>query len=165
MTEFEALYSTCFADVYSYLLRLCRDEALAEELTSETFFRAMEAYPRFRGDCETRVWLCQIAKNLYFKRQGSIKREQSLDDTLEQPSPGNGPEESLIGKDSAERARRYLHELGEPGREVFMWRVYGELSFKQIGSLFGRSENWACVTYHRARAAFRRRLEESENDT
>ena len=66
MTDFEQLYNTYFNDVYRYILRLSGDEHIAEEITSDTFFKAMNSIDSFRGDCDVRVWLCQIAKNFYY---------------------------------------------------------------------------------------------------
>ena len=60
------------------------------------------------------------------------------------------------------RIRKVLHQLPEPYKEVFLWRVFAELSFKEIGQMFGKTHNWACVTYHRAKAMVRQRLEENE---
>ena len=132
LTNFEEVYAVYFDDVYRYLLSLSGSESVAEELTSETFFRAMDALDRFRGECSVRVWLCQIAKNLYYSQLRS----------------------------EAARIQELLHALREPYKEVFMWRVYGEKSFRDIGALFGKTENWACVTYHRAKRMIREGLED-----
>ena len=66
MTDFEQIYNTYFNDVYLYILRLSGNEYIAEEITSDTFFKAMRSIDSFRGDCDVRVWLCQIAKNCYY---------------------------------------------------------------------------------------------------
>ena len=63
--DFEEVYRRYFADVYRYVLALSRDETTAEEVTQETFFKALTAIDSFRGDCQLRVWLCQIARNQY----------------------------------------------------------------------------------------------------
>ena len=134
-----------FDDVYRYLLSLSGSESTAEELTSETFFRAMDALDRFRGECSVRVWLCQIAKNLYYSQ---LRREKRL-----------APREDCRISEAAP-IQELLHALREPYKEVFMWRVYGEKSFRDIGALFGKTENWACVTYHRAKRMIREGLED-----
>lgn len=166
MAEFEEIYRAHFDDVYRYLLRLSRDEHIAEDVTSETFFRAMRAIDGFRGECELRVWLCQIAKNCYYEHlKRTARRERREDAALRlDPTGGESPEEQVTREDQAERLRKLLHELPEPYREVFLWRVYGELSFGEIGRLFHKSENWACVTYHRARSRIRERWEGSEHE-
>lgn len=158
MTELEQIYVIYFDDVYRYLLSLSGDAGLAEELTSETFFRAMDALGRFRGECSVRVWLCQIAKNLYLSQKRREKWTEPLDGI--ELSDGTSCEETLAEHSEAERIARFLHELKEPYKEVFLWRVYGEKSFREIGALFGRTENWACVTYHRAKNMIRERMEE-----
>ena len=159
--DFEDVYRRYFGDVYRYLLRLSGSETVAEDVTSETFLRAMQALPRFRGDCDVRVWLCRIARNTYF----SICRDP---DNLPMEEPGEeqrdsapSPEEETIRREEGQRLRRLLHGLEEPYREVFLWRHYGGLGFREIGQLFGKSENWSCVTYHRARGKLRKEWEAS----
>ena len=157
LTDFEEVYAVYFDDVYRYLLSLSGSESVAEELTSETFFRAMDALGRFRGECSVRVWLCQIAKNLYYSHLRREKRLVPLEDCR---IAEECHEESLEDRSEAERIQTLLHALREPYKEVFMWRVYGEKSFRDIGALFGKTENWACVTYHRARRMIREGLED-----
>lgn len=153
MTEFEKIYRTYFDDVYLYIRRLSGDENIAEEITSEAFFKAMRGIGGFRGDCDIRVWLCQIAKNCYYTYLKKAKRTNSIDDMElpDLPSEESTVEEQCIRREEAARIRAALHNMSEPYKEVFMWRVFGELSFKEIGQIFGKSENWACVTYHRAK--------------
>ena len=166
MTDFERVYGTYFNDVYLYILRLSGNEHIAEEITSETFFKAVNSINDFRGDCEIRVWLCQIAKNQYLSYLRKSKRSVSMEniDQLHLPDTGEPMEETLILRDEAARIRKILHDIGEPYKEVFMWRVFAELSFRQIGQIFHKSENWACVTYHRARRKIKERLEANEDE-
>ncbi len=167
MTEFEQIYRAYFQDVYLYLRRLSNDANLAEEITSETFFKAMQSIHGFRGDCDIRAWLCQIAKNCYYSHVREANRTDSLDEDRLQtlPQRGDAPEERVAQQDEAARVREALHALPEPYKEVFLWRVFAELSFRQIGQIFRKSENWACVTYHRARTKIRQRLEEDNHET
>lgn len=162
MIPFESIYQTYFSDVYRYLLRLTGgDQPLSEDLTSETFLKAMDAIGTFRGQCELRVWLCQIAKNCYLSELRRQKKTSPTPiDELPEPTDPMNLEAALLTADTAETTYALLHQLKEPYKEVFMLRTLGELSFKQIGALFGKSENWACVTYHRARRTLRERLEE-----
>ncbi len=161
MTEFEKLYRAYFDDVYRYIRRLSGDENTAEEITSETFFKAMRGISSFRGSCDIRVWLCQIAKNCYYTHLKKAKQADCIDDVKlsELPSEESTVEEQCIKHEEAARIRTVLHNIPEPYREVFMWRVFAELSYRQIGQIFGKSENWACVTCHRAKAMIRSRLE------
>ena len=156
--EFEEIYTTYFSDVYMYIRRLSRDEHLAEEITSETFFKAMNSIESFRGDCDIRVWLCQIAKNCYFTYLKKAKRIDSIED-IETAEQSENFEERFFQKDAAMQIQKVLHDIPDPYKEVFMWRVFAEMSFKQIGQIFHKSENWACVTYHRARKMIKERLE------
>jgi len=164
VTDFEKLYHTYFHDVYLYIRRLSGDEHIAEEITSETFFKAMHSIDSFRGECDVRVWLCQIAKNSYYTHMKKAGRVQkcNLDALQNFPDPSPGLAEQLIRTEEVQRIQKVLHGISEPYREVFMWRVFAQLSFKQIGSIFGKNENWACVTYHRARKMIILRLEEME---
>ena len=156
--EFEEIYTTYFSDVYMYIRRLSRDEHLAEEITSETFFKAMNSIESFRGDCDIRVWLCQIAKNCYFTYLKKAKRIDGIED-IETAEQSENFEERFFQKDAAMQIQKVLHDIPDPYKEVFMWRVFAEMSFKQIGQMFHKSENWACVTYHRARKMIKERLE------
>ena len=145
--DFQEVYDLYFKDVYKYALSLCRDVHLAEEITQETFFKALKSIDSFKGQCRLYVWLCQIAKNTYFTyagKQGKLTAEVEV-------SGGEELEERLLEKEDAFEIHRILHRLPEPYKEVFSLRVFGELSFKQIGELFGKTESWARVTYHRAR--------------
>ena len=145
MDDFQEIYNMYFTDVYKYVLSLCREPQLAEEITQETFFKAMKNLDGFRGQCRLFVWLCQIAKNTYFSHQG--KSSTSFD---AEPEASQSVEEAILQKETAFEIHRILHHLPEPYKEVFSLRVFGELSFKQIGILFGKTENWARVTYYRA---------------
>lgn len=166
MTEFEDIYRTYFNDVFLYIRRLSNDEHIAEEITSETFFKAIRSIDGFRGDCDLRVWLCQIAKNCYFSYRKKAGRTESLEEIRlpDTSAQAEAVEEWLIRQDEAARIRTVLHTVPEPYKEVFMWRVFAELSFKQIGQIFGKSENWACVTYHRAKGMLKARMEDNGHE-
>lgn len=156
MPDFEEVYRLYFADVYKYVLALSRDGAVAEEITQETFFRALSTIGTFRGDCQLRVWLCQIARNLYTDhcRERQRFRESA-------PEAGDdGIEEGFADRDAARRLHVLLHALPEPYREVFSLRTFGELPFADIGALFGKSGSWARVTYFRARQKLKEGLDE-----
>ncbi len=156
--EFDQIYTTYFRDVYLYICKLSNSEHIAEEITSETFFKAMKSIDSFRGDCDIRVWLCQIAKNCYYSYIKKADRTECIDN-VEIAEQGASFEERLFRHDTAMQMQKILHDVPEPYKEVFMWRVYAELSFKQIGQIFGKSENWACVAYHRARNKIKEKLE------
>lgn len=147
MPDFEAVYREYFADVYQYALALSQDVSVAEEVTQETFFKALSAIGSFRGDCQLRVWLCQIARNQYLTL---CRERKKFADSREEPGDG-GIEEGFADRDAAKRLHVLLHSLPEPYKEIFSLRTFGELPFSQIGELFGKTESWARVTYFRAR--------------
>ena len=164
MTDFEKIYKEYFNDVYLYIKRLSGDEHVAEDITSETFFKALKSIDSFRGECEIRVWLCQIAKNSYYTYVKKNSKIQDVDETelINLPDNKNNVADEVQSKLQAFAIQKVLHEIDEPYREVFMWRVYADLSFKEIAGIFNKNENWACVTYHRARKLIKERLEEKE---
>ncbi len=155
---FDDLYQSCFDPVYRYVLSLSGDPHTAEEITQETFFRALRSLSKFRGDSSVKSWLCAIAKNTWLSGQRK-KKTQPIDDVSALPDPGISPEESVMRQDESMRIHRLLHRLDEPYREVFTLRTLGQLGFRDIGELFGKSENWACVVYHRARARLKKEME------
>ena len=156
---FDQIYQTYFDLVYRYALSLSRNPDLAEEITQETFFKAMRSLNEFRGESSVKSWLCSIARNLFIDQQRK-KKLQPIEDAQNLPDNAIGPEESILRKDESMRIHRLLHHLDEPYREVFTLRTLGQLSFRDIGELFGKSENWACVIYHRARARIKQKMEE-----
>lgn len=158
VTEFEDIYNRYFRDVYSFVLMLSRNEKIAEEITQETFFKALKNIDKFKGNCKINVWLCQIAKNTYFTYLDKQKRFDT-DDEPEQITE-NSVEAMLLKKEESFRLHKVVHRLDEPYKEVFTLRVFGELSFKQISELFERTESWARVTFHRAKGKIQDVLEE-----
>lgn len=158
----EELYRTYFDIVYRYIRSISQDGSLAEEVTQETFFKALKKADQFRGDCDVRVWLCQIAKNTLYDHLKKQKKQLLGDEKLEEAESADGEllEEKLVQRSQAMEIHKVLHRLSEPYKEVFSLRTFGELTFREIGMLFGKSENWARVTYYRARVKIREELEQ-----
>ena len=156
----EKLYEAFYMKVFSYVMTLTSDREDAKEITQETFFRAISTEHSFRGESDSYTWLCAIAKNLFIdeKRRHSRFEQVELE---EQQDTGKSFEKSLMDSDTSIRVHRVLHEMEEPYKEVFQLRIFGELSFKEIGSIFGKTETWARVTYHRARIMIKERMEKS----
>lgn len=159
MTEIEKIYREYFNDVFLYMKGLSGNAQIAEDMTAETFFRAMNALDSFHGRCDIRVWLCQIAKNCYFSYLRKSKRLVPVDEIDDLADTADFAH-ALVDAELSVKLHEFLHSLAEPYKEVFSLRVFGELGFKQIAALFGKSENWACVTFHRAKAQIRERMEE-----
>lgn len=155
--EFAEIYEMYFRDVYYFVLNLSRNPHIAEDITSETFLKAMRGIDRFRGDSSIKSWLFQIGKNEYFsylRKDKNVNFVESLDII-----DNNMLEKNMISKNQIELINSIIKALDEPYSEVFILRHYGEFSFKEIGNIFGKTDNWACVTYHRSRMKLQKDLE------
>lgn len=146
--DFEELYNAYADDVFKFTLSLCGNSHLAEDITSETFLKAVKAIDKWRGDCNMRVWLCQIAKNTYYNM---AKRNKFIAEMPEYLPSDDNLEHKLINQSQALEIHHALHKIAEPYKEVFSLRVFSELSFTQIGAVFGKPDGWARVTFHRAK--------------
>ena len=155
MVEFEKIYSEYFTDIYKFALSLCHNEVIAEDITQETFIKALEHIKNFKGDCKLSVWLCQISKNIYFSLYKKNKKITENNIELADESF----ELKLIDKVTAFEIHKILHSLDEPYKEVFSLRIFSELSFAQIGELFKKTESWARVTFHRAKIKLKEDIE------
>lgn len=153
------LYEANYMRVFSYCMTLSGDRMLSEEITQETFFRAFVKREKYRGESSEITWLCTIARNIFIDEKRRRGRADSLEDI-----PGEiedisaGLEKAVEDRDSSYRIHMALRELEEPYREVFELRVFGELSFSDIGHKMHRTESWARVTYHRARLKLQERM-------
>jgi RNA polymerase sigma-70 factor (ECF subfamily) len=154
--DFNELYNAYADDVYKYIFSLCKNKHIAEDVTSETFIKAIKASDKFKGDCNVRVWLCQIAKNTYYNMAQRGKYVTDMPDDA--PSEDNF-ELRLLDKVQAFEIHKILRLLDEPYKEVFSLRVFAELSFAEIGELFKKSESWARVTFHRAKNKIKEAIE------
>ncbi len=162
LADFEKTYQEYFSFVQAFLTRMSGNAFLAEELTQETFTQALRHWGEFRGDCTVSTWLCTIAKRLYL----NVARKQkhiSLD-VIPEPMSEEDVTDALIRSDRQMAAHRLLHRLPEPYREVFMLRTFGDLNHAQVGSIFGKSESWARVTYYRARQMLNQMAKEEWHD-
>lgn len=158
--DYERLYERTKDFIYKYLLKLCRDGSLAEELTQETFFRAYINLGQLKDPNKAEAWLCQIGKNTYYAWYNDQKKRQPLSEEYILDVPDT--EQVFLQKVLSEQAFHCLHQLSEPYKEVFMLRIFGGLSLKQISSLFGKSESWARVTFYRAKQELQERMEQYE---
>ena len=152
----EKLYEAYYMRVFSYVMTLAGNRHQAEEIAQETFFRAFSKLSDFRGESDEVTWLCAIARNLF---NDELRRQARAGAMPEDAvSREKAVEQSAVEKDDSFRIHLALHGMEEPYREVFELRVFGELSFQQIGSIFRKTENWARVTFHRARAKLKERM-------
>lgn len=148
-----------FSSVSRYVLKLCQNQSIAEEITSQTFFKAIKSIDKFEGKCNINSWLCQIAKNAYYTYLKRNKRFVELDSLSRIEDTQNAFEEQLANTEISMEILKALHMINEPYKEVFTLRVLGELSFKQIAEIYDKTENWACVTYHRAKSKIKTLME------
>ncbi len=156
----EKLYNAYCMRVFSYALTLTRDRGLAEEITQETFTRAFAKAESFRNQSDEVTWLCAIAKHLAVDEH---RRQSKITPMPEEIPAREDVEQRTSDRDLTFRIHLALHALEEPYREIFELRVFGELSFREIGTIFGKTENWARVTYHRARLKLKERMGEHED--
>ena len=152
----EQFYRENYHIVYGYLLSLCGSKALAEDLTSETFLKAIAKIGSYEGRVKPSTWLCAIGKNLYLNERKQFRRHVPLDSVV--IAEENTMEETIIEKDTAKRREEISRKLEPPKNQVFAMRLNG-LSFREIGDALGKTENWARVTFFRAKNEILDRLE------
>lgn len=157
--DFEKLYNTYYMDVYSFAVTLLKNTHLAEEITQEVFLRAMTTKKSFENRSAELTWLCAIAKNACMDE---LKRRSRLTPPREDIPCEDGFAELMEDEAVLLQIHTILHNMEEPYKEVFQLRVFGELSFANIGKIFGKTENWARVTYHRARLKIQERMRDNE---
>ena len=151
VTNWEAIYKEESHLVDRYLLSLCHEEGVAEELTQETFYQAVRSAKNFDGSCRLSTWLCQIAKHLWYQELDRRRRRACVALTEDVVSAELGPEEQSALQSEKMQLMKRIHILEETAKEVVLLRLTGALSFREIGEIFGRSENWARVTFYRAK--------------
>ncbi|MBR5960265.1 MAG: RNA polymerase sigma factor [Clostridia bacterium] len=160
--DFETVYTRYFRKVYAFAYSLSGDVHLAEEITQETFFRAMKHPEQFEGRSSVDTYLCSIAHNWYISYLRSRKKT-APEEAMDTVPSGEDIEADYAQRDITRRLHVLLHGLEEPYKEVFTLRVFGELPFAEIGPLFGKGEGWARVTFFRARQKLQEKMKE-END-
>lgn len=146
----EELYRQYVQIVYRFLVSACRDPRLAEDLTQETFLRAWESLERFDHSCRISTWLCQIAKHALYQHREKYGRELPEEPDPRLPAPEDTESQALYRIELAEVLEAY-RTLGADMRQVVSLRAMEGLAYKEIGAIMGKSENWARVTYFRAK--------------
>lgn len=156
MEDFDQIYADYYSEVYKFVLSLCQNHSLAEEITQESFFKALKSIDSFNGNSKISTWLCKIARNTLFSY--TKKHNRQVDYPLDIILSDENIEEQFADKETAYAIHKVLHKLNEPYKEVFWLRIFGELSFAQIGALFDKTESWARVTYYRAKIMIKEEL-------
>ena len=159
MQELDRIYRDNFIKVYRYVLSMSGDPHMAEDITQDTFFKAMQKLDSFRGDCSLTTWLCRIARNLYLNKAN--RKKHLLNITQQHPPETvnpNSAEQEIIRREQTAEIIAAIQKLEAPYKEVFSLRTFGELSFREIGKEFGKNDNWARVIYHRAKLKLKEEL-------
>ena len=152
MSAYDEIYDLYAERLYYYCFKLTKDTYMAEDLTQTTFLKAIEKLHTFKNQSSVFTWLCTIAKNEFINQLNKNKRltyEKILD--IYHENDVTNVEDIVLSKHTIRKLARIIKGLDEPFREIFILRVYNEMSFKEIGSLFNKSDIWARVNYHRAR--------------
>ena len=151
MQDIEKIYEQYFETINKYLFCLTKDWDIAEELTSETFYRAVKKINTYKGECKISTWLCQIAKNLYYDELRKNKKIINIDYDFSKIEAEDRTEEQVISKEEKVILYKKLQKLDEKTREVMYLRITGEFTFKEIGEILNKTENWARVTFYRGK--------------
>lgn len=161
MNAFDEIYKLYANEVFKYLMCLTQDKNLSEELTQETFYKAYKNINGYEGKCKMSVWLCQIAKNSYYSyyKKEKAKNREVFDETMISEITVY---DEFIQAHNVIELHKILHNLEEPYKEVFMLKLFSELTYRQISEVFGKSESWARVTYYRAKEKIRIIFNEKE---
>jgi len=161
----DEVYRAYAKSVYRFLLHLSHDADLAEELTAETFYQALKSIDRFNGGCKMDVWLCQIAKHLWYQELEKKKKRKTvpLDEIENMPYEGIEPEAFVLGTEAMMDLYRRMQILDGATREVIYLRLIGDLGYKEIGDLLGRTETWARVTFYRGKGKMKKGRETNES--
>lgn len=152
MQDVQKIYEEYFQTVNKYLFCLTHNADISEELTQETFYKAVKKIDTYKGECKISVWLCQIAKNLWYDYCRKNKKIANIDEKdLFNIQSLDKPEEEVVLKDEKVSLYKKMQSLDEKTREVIYLRITGELSFKEIGIILNKTENWARVTFYRGK--------------
>lgn len=151
MQNIEEIYKEYFETVYKYLFCLTHNGDISEELTQETFYKAVRKIDTYKGECKISVWLCQIAKNLWYDYCRKNKKVINLETSIFNEVNIDETEEKVIANDEKIYLYKKMQNLDEKTREVMYLRITGELSFKEIGVILNKTENWARVTFYRGK--------------
>ena len=154
MQNIEEIYKEHSNTVYKYLFCLTGNEDLSEELTQETFAIAVKEIKKFKGNCKVSVWLCQIAKHLWYKELKKKKRNISIEEISDIQGSEN-LENLIINKEEKLKLFKDIQKLDEKSKELIYLRMVGNLDFTEIGEILGKTANWARVNFYRAKQKIR----------
>ena len=161
MNEFEALYAKYYKDVYYFLLKLTGyQDGLTEELTQESFYQAFTSFERFRGECTVKSWLCQIAKNTYYKHIRTHVKQEALEQRLSYDSKEKPISDLVEEKLVTAQIMYVIDTLDERERMIAQYRLLHEMSYKEIGERLGIREATAKVLFSRTKVKIKNKIKE-----
>lgn len=157
MQNMEEIYKEYSSTVYKYLFCLTHNEDISEDLTQETFAIAVKGIDKFKGECKISVWLCQIAKHLWYQKLKKKSKEKtiSLSELENDIEDIETIEESVLKREEKIQFFKDIRKLDNDSREVVYLRMIGNLNFIEIGEILGKTANWARVTFYRAKQKIR----------
>lgn len=162
MQSMEDIYQQHAQTVFKYLMTLTHDVYIAEELTQETFYQAIRSIHRYDQSCKITTWLCAIARNQFLAYQRKHPIMEDMDVLREQGFAAPSAEQDVMAKVDRVTLMKKLHGCPEPYREILYLRLFGNLSFREIGDVLGKTENWARVSFYRGKERLRKEIEEDE---
>ena len=151
MQDIKQIYEEYFETVNKYLFCLTHDNDISEELTQETFYKAVQKINTYKGKCKISVWLCQIAKNLWYDQCRKNKKTINVEENLFDVQAPESIESQVISNDEKISLYKKMQKLDEKTREVIYLRITGELTFKEISTILDKTENWARITFYRGK--------------
>lgn len=151
LQDIDKIYREHAKTVYKFLYTKTQDSDWAEELTQETFYRAIKSIHTYNGQCKITTWLCQIAKHIWMQELEKRSKYQTEEINHNIVSCDQGMEGRLIQVEQKMQLMKALHCIREPAREVLYLRLLGDLSYREIGEILGQSETWARVTFYRGK--------------
>lgn len=160
--NFKDVYCKYYKSIYRYLITITKNEDISDEIAQETFFKAMKNINKYDSSKKMFTWLCEIAKNTYFSEYKKRKKLQELNEFEFSIDEEADIIDKIIDSESKIKILKLLHQLEDPYKEVFTLRIYGDLTFKQIGEIFNKSEDWARVTYYRSKLKIKENFDENK---
>ncbi|MFA9559528.1 RNA polymerase sigma factor [Evansella sp. AB-rgal1] len=163
MMKLEEVYNQIQPNIYAFFYAKTNNKEISEDLTQEVFYEAIKSFATFSGNATMKTWLFSIAKNMLRKFYRSKKYKEMLESKIQQErKDSESVEENVVKKEEGELLRSLITNLEEHSKEVVILRAYGELSFQEIGVLLNKSENYARVTFHRAKLKLHKELKKYE---
>lgn len=162
MQSINEIYQQYAQTVFKYLMTLTHNVDIAEELTQETFYQAIKSIDCFDQSCKITTWLCAIARNNFLTYQRKHPVMEDIDALAQMDLSVPSAEQDVFVSVDRIEIMKMLHDCPEPYREIIYMRLFGDLSFREIGDVFGKTENWARVSFYRGKERLKKEIEQNE---